>query len=139
MVLPPPVTDPHLNHALIVAVEAYRGSSFGLHLDLDGPVRNSGLAWVDWLVDGCGVPPGNVYVLASPLPANKGPLDALARRGVACHDEPHWGIDTFKDALRTFQDKPGRLWLAWSGHGVIGPTATASPCWPATATTTTPP
>ena len=120
MVLPPPVTDPHLNHALIVAVEAYRGSSFGLHLDLDGPVRDA-LAWVDWLVDGCGVPPGNVYVLASPLPANKGPLDALARRGVACHDEPHWGIDTFKDALRTFQDKPGRLWLAWSGDGVIEP------------------
>jgi HEAT repeat protein len=95
-----------------VAIETYHTKR---DRSLDGPAHDA-IAWVSWLRDECLVPHANILVLASPLECNKG---LFADLGVECRLDPDLGNEAVKDSLRWFQGKAGRLWLIWSGHGIV--------------------
>ncbi len=109
---PPPLNDSSGNHALIVAIETYRTKR---DHSLDGPAHDA-IGWLRWFREDCRVPSGNLLVLTSPLECNKG---LFADLGVECRLDPDLGNEAVKDALRRFQGKAGRLWLIWSGHGIV--------------------
>ena len=109
---PSPLNAPSTNHALIVAIETYRTKR---DRSLDGPAHDA-RGWLRWFREDCRVPPENLLVLASPLERNAG---LFADLGDKCRIDPDLGNETFEDALRRFRGREGRLWLVWSGHGIV--------------------
>ncbi|MFJ2215176.1 caspase family protein [Streptomyces sp. NPDC101062] len=110
---PASVVAPHdwrRTHAVLVAVESYRGSEDS---ELDGPVQDA-IGMHRWLTRQ-GVPPENIHVLASPLERNRAALDAAVPGGYRTADRA--------DVRRVFRDELRRidsdwLWVYWAGHGV---------------------
>ncbi|GDY42583.1 hypothetical protein SANT12839_034650 [Streptomyces antimycoticus] len=106
-------------HAVIVAVEQYRGSD---SWTLDGPV-NDALGMRAWLT-GLGVPPENIRLLASPTEENKAAVKAV--------DPGHRPADgatirqVFMEELRSLDGD--WLWIYWAGHGVQAPGAAGACC-----------
>ncbi|MBL1112761.1 caspase family protein [Streptomyces sp. 110] len=110
-------------HAVIVAVEQYRG---GDGWTLDGPV-NDALAMRTWLT-GLGVPAENIRLLASPTEGNKAAVEA-ADRDYRPADGPTIR-QVFMEELRSLD--ADRLWIYWAGHGVQAPGGRWSLLYPET-------
>ncbi len=119
MSLPDPVTEPAANYALIVAIESYR---FKPKLNLDGPARDA-IGWVGWLRS-YEVPPRNIRLLANTLDGNE---ELFRQLDVECQIDIPIGFESLKETLREFQGKSGRLWVFWSGHGIMTPDGTRRP------------
>ncbi|WP_432252176.1 caspase family protein [Streptomyces sp. HNM1019] len=110
-------------HAVIVAVEQYRGSD---GWTLDGPV-NDALAMRTWLT-GLGVPSENIRLLASPSEGNKAAVE-VADRDHRPADGPTIR-EVFQEELRSLD--ADRLWIYWAGHGVQAPGGRWSLLYPET-------
>ncbi|MEU8870583.1 caspase family protein [Streptomyces javensis] len=96
-------------HAVIVAVERYRGSDA---MNLDGPVHDA-LGMRTWLT-GRGVPPENIQLLASPMEHNRAALEA-AHPGYRPAERADVR-EVFREGLREID--ADWLWIYWAGHGV---------------------
>ncbi|WP_435241521.1 caspase family protein [Streptomyces cucumeris] len=118
-----PEHDWRRTHAVIVAVEQYRGSD---DWTLDGPVKDA-LGMRSWLT-GLGVPPANIRLLASPKEENRAALQEA--------DPGHRAADSgtvrevFMDELRRID--ADWLWIYWAGHGVQAPGGRWSLLYPET-------
>ncbi|TMU94770.1 caspase family protein [Streptomyces sp. DASNCL29] len=96
-------------HAVIVAVERYRGSDA---MNLDGPAHDA-LGMRTWLT-GRGVPPENIQLLASPMEHNRAALEA-AHPGYRPAERADVR-EVFREGLREID--ADWLWIYWAGHGV---------------------
>ncbi|MEU8823418.1 caspase family protein [Streptomyces sp. NPDC048636] len=110
-------------HAVIVAVEQYRGSD---DWTLDGPVKDA-IGMRSWLT-GLGVPPANIRLLASPKEENRAAL-ADADPGYRAADSGTVR-QVFMDELRRIDGD--WLWIYWAGHGVQAPGGRWSLLYPET-------
>lgn len=110
-------------HAVIVAVEQYRGSD---SWTLDGPV-NDALGMRAWLT-GLGVPPENIRLLASPTEENKAAVEE-ADPDYRPADGPTIR-QVFTEELRSLDGD--WLWIYWAGHGVQAPGGRWSLLYPET-------
>ncbi|WP_416970715.1 hypothetical protein [Streptomyces sp. 4F14] len=98
--------DPRRTHALVVAVEAHEDPDW----DVRGPCADA-YAFVSWLVDGCGVPAGNVTLFASPLdPDHPAPVPRREASSGAVARHLLEGMAELEAEL---------LWVFWSGHGLV--------------------
>ncbi|MFM9448710.1 hypothetical protein [Streptomyces acidiscabies] len=100
------MADPRRTHALIVAVEAHEDPDW----NVQGPCADAS-AFVSWLVDGCGVPAGNITVFASPLDATR--LTGTAWREASSHAVARHLLEGMADL------EADLLWVFWSGHGLV--------------------